>query len=243
MQVKSALAAVAALILAGPALAQAPRPAGQPEGAMTHPHTLLTITAEADVAARPDIATIAFGVQTSAPTAAQALADNAARMTAVLAALRKAGVAERDVQTSTLSLNPQYLYAEREPPRVTGYDAVNQVSVKVRDTKNLGRVMDAVVGAGVNQVNGVSFGLDKPDAALDQARRDALAKARARAELYASAAGMKVARIVAIQEGRAAGPLPPPMPMMAKAAMAESTPVAPGEVSLTATVTAVFALE
>jgi hypothetical protein len=162
-------------------------------------------------------------------------------MQAVFAALKKAGVVDKDIQTSNLSIAPQYAYAEREPPKLTGYQASNQVSVIVRDLKRLGATVDAVVGSGSNQVNGVTFGLADPDRALDQARKDAVAKARARAELYAQAAGLKVARIVAISEGGDAAVPPMPMPM-AKMAMAEATPTAPGELALSVTVNVAFEL-
>lgn len=204
--------------------------------------TALTVSAEARTAARPDIALITAGVVTEAPTAEAALAANAQRMTAVIAAIRRAGVAERDIQTAQLSVNPQMVYAENVPPRVTGYQAANTVNVKVRNLANVGKTVDAVVAQGSNQLNGISFSLDDPDAALDGARTEALKRARARADLYAAAAGLKVHRIVAIAEGGAVDP-PRPMPMMmARAAAMDSTPVAAGEVGLTANVTVTFEL-
>lgn len=204
--------------------------------------TALTVSAEARTAARPDIALITAGVVTEAPTAEAALAANAQRMTAVIAAIRRAGVAERDIQTAQLSVNPQMVYAENVPPRVTGYQATNTVNVKVRNLANVGKTVDAVVAQGSNQLNGISFSLDDPDAALDGARTEALKRARARADLYAAAAGLKVHRIVAIAEGGAVEP-PRPMPMMmARAAAMDSTPVAAGEVGLTANVTVTFEL-
>ena len=239
----AAAAALAALSVASPAaqaqLAGPPTPGPammRMDGAMLH------VAAESEVRAAPDLATINTGVMTEAPTAQAALAENAKRMQAVFTALKRAGIAERDIQTSNLSINPQYAYAEREAPKLTGYQAQNQVSVIVRDLKRLGPAVDAVVAAGSNQVNGVSFGLADPDKALDQARRDAVAKARARAELYAQAAGLKVVRIVAISE-TAAPPIGPPMPLpMVKMAMAEATPTAPGELAMRVTVNVAFEL-
>jgi uncharacterized protein YggE len=162
-------------------------------------------------------------------------------MTAVLAAVKRAGVAERDIQTSQLSIQPQTVYAENVPPRVTGYQATNTVNVKVRNMANVGKVVDALVAQGGNQLNGVSFSIDEPDAALNGARTEALKRARARADLYAQAAGMRVHRIVSISESGVMEP-PRPVPMMAMARMAEGTPVAPGEVNLTANVTVMFEL-
>jgi len=203
--------------------------------------TMLHVSAEAEVRTAPDLATINTGVMTEAPTAQAALADNAKRMQGVLAALKKAGIADKDVQKSNLSIAPQYAYAEREPPKLTGYQASNQITVIVRDLKRLGPAVDAVVAAGSNQVDGVTFGLSDPDKALDQARKDAVAKARARAELYAQAAGLKVARIVSISEGGGGAPPPVPMPMV-KMAMSEATPMAPGEMALSVTVNLAFEL-
>jgi len=226
---------LAAALLAAPALAQAP--------ALIP--TTLTVAAEGKVARTPDVADLSAGVVTQAQTATAAMADNAQRMSAVVAALRKAGVAERDIQTAGLNLNPQYRYAENQPPQLVGYQASNTVRVNVRDLKNMGRAIDALVAAGSNQINGPSFRLDKPEAALDEARAQAVKTARARAALYASAAGMKVRRIVSISE--TGGYAPPPIPMYAAAprAMMEKadTPVAPGEVEQTVNVTVTFELE
>jgi uncharacterized protein len=238
---RTALPALAALA----ALSSAPVAAAQDAHGSHHmmlEGTALTISADARTAQKPDIATVNAGVQTEAPTAEAALAENARRMNAVLAAIKRGGIADRDIQTSNLSVQPQMVYAENVPPRVSGYQASNSVSVKVRNMANIGKVVDAVVAQGSNQLNGVSFDIENPDAALDGARTEALKKARARADLYAAAAGMRVHRIVAIQEGGVIEP-PRPMPMMAmRAAAMDSTPVAPGEVNLTANVTVTFEL-
>src|SRR5688572_21163386 len=171
--------------------------------------TLLSVSAEGTSEARPDMATINLGVTTEGQTAQAALAENARRMTALTAALRRAGIAERDIQTSNVSVYPQQQYVEGQQPRITGYQANNTVTAKVRAIDNTGRVIDAAVGAGGNTVNGVSFTYQDPDAQLDVARRDAIAEARRRAELYANALNMRVVRIVAVQEG---GGYSPPMP-------------------------------
>lgn len=207
--------------------------------------TRLVISAEAQIAQVPDLAHVTAGVMTEAKTAEAALADNATKMNGVMRALRSAGIADRDIQTSNLSLSPQYQYVENEQPRLIGYQVSNTVTVRVRNLGNLGRTLDSVVGQGGNQLHGISFSIDKADEAMDGARREAMKKARARADLYAQASGLRVARIVSIQEG---GVVPPPMPMLAPmmARMAADsvapTPVAAGEVSLTASVTVVFDL-
>ena len=207
--------------------------------------TVLDVSATGRVTRVPDVATIRAGVVTQSPTAAAALSDNAARMAKVLASLRGAGVAERDIATSTVSLQPQYRYAENQPPVITGYQANNSVSVRFRDVAKSGAGLDALVRAGANQIDGPTLSIDQPDAALDEARADAVKRARARAALYAAAAGMRVERIVAIAEnGESAGGEPPrPVMYMARAkADAPPTELAPGETEVTATVTVRFIL-
>jgi uncharacterized protein YggE len=204
--------------------------------------TLLSVSAEGLSEGRPDMAIINLGVTTEGQTAAAALAENARRMTALNAALRRAGIAERDIQTSNVSVYPQQQYVEGQQPRITGYQANNTVTAKVRAIDNTGRVIDAAVGAGGNTVNGVSFTYQDPDAQLDVARRDAIAEARRRAGLYASALDMRVVRIVAVQEG---GGFSPPMPMMMarmEGAQDASTPIAPGQIETRVNVSVTFEL-
>lgn len=205
----------------------------------------LVLTATADVARAPDLVTLSGGVTTTAPTAQAAMAENARTMTAVIAAVRKAGVAARDVQTQGLSLQPQYSYTDRKQT-LTGYQARNTVGLRLRDVENAGALLDTLVKAGANDISGPNFSLDKPEEALDQARRDAIAKARSRAALYADAAGMKVVRIEAITEGGASAPEPRPMLRSAEMAMdsvSAAPPVEPGEVSMSVSVTVRFVLE
>jgi hypothetical protein len=146
--------------------------------------------------------------------------------------LRRAGIAERDIQTSGLNVNPQYVYVENRPPTISGYMALNQVSVRVRNIDGLGRIVDQAIAAGGNTLNGISFGLQDRDAALNAARRDAMADALARINLYAEAAGLRLHRIISISEGGGYMPAPPMPYAMARMedAMAAPTPIAPGEV-------------
>jgi hypothetical protein len=237
----AALAMAASPVAIAPAVAQDTTPATGHHRMMIE-GTTLTVSAESRTSERPDIATVTAGVVTEAPTAEAALAENARRMTAVIAAIKRAGVADRDIQTSQLSIQPQTVYAENVPPRVTGYQATNTVSVKVRNLANVGKTVDALVQQGGNQLNGIEFGLNDPDSALDRARADALKKARARADVYAQAVGMRVHKIIAIEEGGSISP-PRPVPMMAmRAAAMEGTPVQAGEVDLTANVSVMFEL-
>ncbi len=205
--------------------------------------TVLDVSAEGRTTRVPDVATIRAGVVSQAATAAAALSDNAQRMNRVLAALRKAGVAPRDIATASVGLSPQYRYAENQPPVITGYQATNSVSVRFRDVAKSGVILDALVGEGANQIDGPNLSIDQPDAALDEARADAVKRARARAELYARAAGMRVTRIVSITEnGENAGSPNPPM-LMARASMAkDSTQIVAGEKDVTVNVSVRFLL-
>lgn len=206
--------------------------------------TLLQVSAQGEVRRAPDVAEIGVGVVTQAADAQAALKANAEQMNRVVAAVRRAGIEDTDVQTSGVNLQPQYQYAENQPPKLNGYQAQNRVSVKVRDIGNVGKVLDALVAQGANQIDGPSFTLDKPETALDEARRVALAKAQARAKMYAEAIGLRVARIVSIDESGAGFQPPRPM-MMAKAEMAmdsSTTPVMPGEQTHAVSLNVVFEL-
>lgn len=235
---------LAALILASlavvPAAAQvAVVPATAPDG------TVLDVVATGKTTRVPDVATIRAGVVTQSATAAQALADNAQRMTRVLAALKTAGVQPRDIATSNVSLQPQYRYEDNKPPVISGYQASNTVSIRFRDIARSGAILDILVGQGANQIDGPNLSLDQPDAALDEARVDAIKQARARAELYARAAGLSVARIMTISEAGGVAP-PPAMPMyMARSAglPKADTMIAPGETDVTVTVSVRFLLK
>jgi hypothetical protein len=227
---------------------------------------LLSLSAEGQSRRTPDLAIFTAGVVSRGTNAAQAMAANSRQMDAVVSAVRRAGIPDRDIQTSSLSLQPVYSNPEAEaqmraremrqpyiPPteaaRIIGYEARNSVSVRVRRLGEMGRIIDTLVAAGANEVNGPSFTLDRPQAAQDEARAEAIAVGRQRAELYARAAGMRVARILSISEGGGYYPVqqifatargesdrgmaPPPPP---------PTPIAPGEVSLGVNVSMQFEL-
>jgi uncharacterized protein YggE len=173
------------------------------------------------------------------------MAANAAAMARVVAALKAAGVAARDIQTSNLSLSPQFENVpqpDSRPPRIVGYQASNTVVVRTRDLAKLGAIIDSLVVAGANQVNGPDFGLDQPDAALDEARVAAMKSARARAELYARAAGLKILRVLSINES--GGYMPQPRVFMTAKAMdaAAASPVEAGEISTNVNVSVQYEL-
>jgi len=206
--------------------------------------TRLDVTATGEVTRVPDVAIITAGVVSRSATASGALQDAANRMDRVLAALKRAGVEGRDVQTSNVSLNPEYRYPENQSPQLVGYTASNQVTIKFRDIRNSGKILDALVAEGANQINGPNLTIDKPEAALDEARANAIAIGRARADLYAKSLGMRVARVVSVFEsgGYAVPPPAPPVPMMAAESRAY-TKIEPGEQKLQVSLAITFELQ
>ena len=236
---------LAAFAVAAPALAQSQPDGGAPivvQAVVDRP--ALTLAAHGEVKVQPDMATVQFGVVTEAPTAQQAMADNARRMEQVTAALRAAGVEARHIQTSGLNLSAQYDYPQNGPARLRGYQATNRVSVRVEDLERTGRIVDAVVAAGVNQIDGVSFGLKDPTAAENEARRLAVRALQDKAALYAQALGVPLGGVRALTEGGGYQPRPP-MPMYARVeiqAADASTSVSPGELTVRIDVTGVYDL-
>ena len=226
-----------------PVAAQATAPGASIAPMASSDGTLLAVSAQAEAKRVPDVATISAGVVTQSVEANAAMRANATQMDKVMDAIKAAGIAERDIQTSGINLNPQYKYVDNQNPTITGYQANNTVSLKVRDIGKLGKVLDALVASGANQVNGPSFEIDQPEPAYDEARRGALKKAQARAAMYAQTLGLRVRRIVSISEGGGFRP-PGPMPMMAMArGKAEAdTAVSPGESTLSVNLDVVFEL-
>lgn len=230
-----------------------------PDAAMAHDSappaiapgsTLLTLSAEGKRTGTPDLAVFSAGVTTDGKTAGAAMTANSAAMARVIAALKKAGVADRDIQTASINLNPIYSQPVPRPggqgdgePRVVGYQAVNMVTVRARDIENFGAVLDALVASGANQIAGPSFQMSDPAAALDEARISAMKAARSRADLYARGAGLRVVRIISINEGGGYAP-PPPVYAMARMMASDSAPVPvqSGELETQVTVTVQFEL-
>lgn len=233
-----------ALTLPGAAMAHSDQPV------IAASSTLLTLSVEGKSTRKPDLAVFSAGVTTQGTTASEAMSANAAAMTQVVAMLKKAGIADRDIQTSQISLSPVYGQPVMgrdgqviQEPRIIGYQATNQVTVRSRDVKGFGKVLDALVGSGANQINGPSFQLDDPAGAMDEARTRAMKAARARADLYAKAAGLRVVRIVSISESGGYSA----QPVYARAAMADAapeavTPVEAGEVEAQVNLTIQFEL-
>lgn len=212
------------------------------------PETTLSITANGDVIRQPDVAYITAGVQNEAKTAKEAVAANARNMAGVMKALKAAGIADKDVQTSNFSLNPRYDYVKDNNNSgrqvLAGYSVANQVTAKISKLDTVGSTLDALVSAGGNTVNDIRFALDNDQPARDEARRLAMQTALQRANLYAEAAGYKVARIVSINESfQSYEPQPKAMMVRAMAAEAAPTPIASGELTFSANVTVLFELK
>ena len=208
--------------------------------------TRLDVSASGEVTRVPDLAIISAGVQTLQPTASGAIEQNATRMERVRAALKRAGIADQDIQTSSINLNPEYRYVENQPPVLTGYRASNSVNVKFRDLKRTGAILDALVAQGANQISGPNLTIDKPETAYDEARVKAIAAGQARAELYARALGKRVVRILSVSES--GGYAPPPMPYARDMAMsvgqqAAKTEIDPGTQQLSVSVSMSFELQ
>ena len=204
--------------------------------------TMLSVSAQAQASRVPDVATISTGVVTQAVDGNTAMRQNAEQMARVMAAIKAAGIAERDIQTSGINLSPQYRYVENEAPKITGFQASNTVNVKVRDIAKLGKVLDALAANGSNQINGPTFEIDQPEPVHDEARLAALAKAKARAETYAKALGLRVRRIASISEGGGGGFQPMPMMAMRAKSAEMDTLVSPGETTLSVSLDVVFEL-
>jgi hypothetical protein len=220
------------LALAGPALAADPMP------------RVVTIWGSGEVQATPDMATVSAGVITNADTAKAALAANSPAMEKVLKVARDAGIEPRDVQTRGVRIAPIFSRQTQpdDPPRISGYSASNTVTVRLRDLSKLGALLDGLVTAGANQMSGPRFSMAEPDRLLDQARREAIADAKRKAELYTQTAGVKLGGVVAIEE---TGPVGRPAAFANEGLMARaaSVPVEVGELSISTSVRVVFALE
>jgi uncharacterized protein len=203
-----------------------------------HAEGQITVTGEGVVASAPDMASISLGVTTQAQTAADALAQNNVAMQAVMDRLAAAGIAPRDLQTSNLQLNPNWVQDDgMQTPEIRGYTANNMLTARVRDLAILGSVLDAAVQDGANTLNGLSFEQSDPKPAQAQARVLAIQDAKAKAGEMLAAAGASLGKIVSISES---GGYVSPIPMMKAAMDSAAVPVAGGEIGTSAQVTIVF---
>lgn len=213
-------------------------PLAAPTLAEDLPRTI-SVTGTGTIEAAPDMATLMIGVTTQGATAAEALAENSKATEAVIARLTTSGVAARDMQTSNLSINPNWTGYDSSTPTISGYVASNMLTVRVRALDTTGAILDASVADGANTLNGLTFGLADPEPAYNDARREAVEDARAKAELLASAAGVKLGQVMSITD---AGAMTDPAPMYRDAISASPVPVVGGELGLVANVAVTWAI-
>ena len=228
MQAPFAIAFAAAALLASPALAGSAPPA------------MISVTGEATVSVPPDMAEIDGGVTSDAKTARDAIEANNAAMGKVLQALKAANIEQKDIQTSRLSLQPQYAPNRGGTSPVVGYHASNRVTVRLRDINKVGSVIDTLVGAGANDIGGISFMVSGASKLLDAAREQAVADARRKAEIYAKAAGVTLGAPLSIAEEGSPGPMPF---RKMSGGIAAAAPIAQGEETLAVTVNVSWAIK
>lgn len=217
---------------------------------MTHQPSTLSLSATGEVRISPDLAVVSAGAVTRGDSAAAALRANSQLMNEVFGALDRAGIAERDRQTSNLSVNPVYANddnrnmprGESQGPRIVGYEARNTVTAVVRDLDNLGQTIDALVSNGANQLQGVQFSAEDPSEARNEARRRAIAQLNDLRDLYAGAAGFQIVALHSISESGGRRPQPTMM-RVESMAMDAGTPVASGELTVSVTVNAEWRIE
>jgi len=229
MRARSAIVAIALACTATSAFGQNPPPT-------------ITVNGEATISVPPDIAQIDSGVTTEAKTAREASDANNKAMGGVLLALKNAGIAEKDIQTSRLSLSPQSAASRNAnaPFQIVGYRASNRVTVTIRDITKVADTIDVLVGAGANEISGMSFLVSKASKLLDEARVEAIGDARRKAEIYARAADVSIGAPISISEETTPGPIP--YRKMA-AGVSATAPVAQGEETLRVTISVSYELK
>jgi hypothetical protein len=228
---RTALLTLAIMLLGAPALAETP--ADFPPA--------ISVTGEAQISVAPDIAFVDAGVATDARTAREASEANSAAMAKVFAALKAANIDARDIQTSRLSLQPQYAPNRSGPSPIVGYRASNRVTVRIHDVSKVAGVIDTLVGAGANDIGNVAFEVSQASKLLDDAREKAVADARRKAEIYAKAAGVTLGAALSISEGGA--PQPVFRGKMMAGMAAAPTPIAQGEETLSVSVGVTWAIK
>lgn len=204
----------------------------------------ITVQGQGKVAAAPDMVTITAGVEHHAASAGQAMVKSNADLARLIALLKQAGIEARDIRTSNFYLAPVYPRNKARtatPPAPVGYRAGGTLNIRVRQIDRAGPLLDKLMAAGLNRVGGLAFSIAEPAPLLAKARRAAVADAKARAALYAAAAGLELGNIVTIDEGQ--GPVPRPEFQAMRTSAMSSSAIAPGEQEIRATVTITFAIK
>jgi uncharacterized protein YggE len=200
----------------------------------------VSVSATGSVAAEPDMASVSTGVIVEADTAKEALARNSTVMAKLIDGLKALGIAPADIQTTSLNVEPRYVQAkDGRPASINGYRVVNQVRLTVREVKRLGEVLDAAIALGANQVHGISFDVTKAESLKDEARKQAIANAKQRAELYATAAGVQLGPVMQIAESVSESPRPV---FATRAVGAAPVPIEAGTRVLTVEINVTYAL-
>ena len=204
----------------------------------------ITVTGIGEVYVAPDMATISLGVSSFHEKASDAMRINSTAMNKIFTHLKTANIEPRDIQTTQLSLNPRWDRRNNSntQPRIIGYEALNTLTVRVRELESVGTVLDVLTKAGANRINHISFDVQKPRPHKDEARKNAVADARVKAELYAQAAGVELGKVIYINEN-GGNPQPRTMARMEMAMASDAVPVAAGELGLRSTVTIVFEIK
>jgi uncharacterized protein YggE len=233
----------AALAWCGSAVAQAQ--AAEENGAMKDEHTI-RVTGEGEIEMTPDLGIVTLSVQTEAPTAADAQRQAAERLDKVVQALRGLNIAENKIRTTGLSIYPVYPPRPKEgnpaePLKPVGYRASNSLRVEAPDPERIGPVVDRALEAGANQVSDISFGVRDEDTPRLNALARAAANAQEKAGAIADALGLKLGPALSVTEGSVSRP-PAPVYRGIAAAEGAATPIMPGSLTITATVTVEFAL-
>lgn len=212
----------------------------------THPSPRIVVTGEGEAAAAPDLALLSLAVMREAKTAREALDANNDAMAAVIAAMKTAGIADRDLQTAGIQIQPRYNYTNKpdgsQEAELVAYQVINTLSVRIRDVAKTGEILDKAVSLGVNQGGGITFANDDPSKVITEARKLAVADAIDKAKVLATAAGVSLGRVIEITDQSYA---PPPMPMQAKSfdRAAGSAPVEAGENSYKVQVNVTFEMK
>jgi uncharacterized protein YggE len=200
----------------------------------------LSLTGDGIVNAKPDLAIVQVGVEVTAKTAKDAIAQNSKQLAAALDAAKAAGIEARDLQTAGISLNPDSVRPDRtQPVRIVGYQAVNAVTIRVRDIGKLGGLLDQLVVAGANDIQGIRFSVADRMPLIEEARKAAIKDVLRKAEIYAEAANVRIVRILSMNEN-SYDPPPATLAMQRAQAPRPDVPVEAGELAFRVRVSASF---